>query len=62
MFSGIVEEMGIVRTTRELEGARELEIGGTVVLEDLEPLLRLRRLYRGGDGAEGSGDRIPLRH
>jgi len=36
MFSGIVEEMGIVRTTRELAGARELEIGGTVVLEDLE--------------------------
>ena len=37
MFSGIVEEMGTVRTTREMDGARELEIDASVVLEDLQP-------------------------
>ncbi len=37
MFSGIVEEMGTVRATRELEGAREVEIGADVVLEDIKP-------------------------
>ena len=26
MFSGIVEEVGTVRATREMDGARELEI------------------------------------
>lgn len=37
MFSGIVEEVGTVRATRELEGARELEIDATYTLESLEP-------------------------
>ena len=37
MFSGIVEEVGTVSATRELEGARELQIEADVVLEDLEP-------------------------
>jgi riboflavin synthase len=37
MFSGIVEEVGTVLATREMEGARELEIDAGVVLEDLEP-------------------------
>ena len=37
MFSGIVEEVGTVRATRELDGARGLEIEADVVLEDLEP-------------------------
>ncbi len=37
MFSGIVEEVGTVRATREMDGARELEIDATVVLEDLQP-------------------------
>ena len=37
MFSGIVEEMGTVRATREIDGARELEIDASVVLEDLQP-------------------------
>jgi riboflavin synthase len=36
MFSGIVEEMGTVGATRELEGARELEIAADVVLGDVE--------------------------
>jgi riboflavin synthase len=36
MFSGIVEEVGRVRATREMEGARELEIEATVTLEGLE--------------------------
>ena len=37
MFSGIIEEMGTVRATREMDGARELEIDASVVLEDLQP-------------------------
>ena len=37
MFSGIVEEVGTVRATREMDGGRELEIDATVVLEDLRP-------------------------
>ena len=37
MFSGIVEEVGIVRSIRELEGAREITIGARLVLDDLEP-------------------------
>ncbi len=37
MFSGIIEEVGTVRATRELNGARELEIDASVVLEDLQP-------------------------
>ena len=37
MFSGIVEEVGTVRATREMDGARELEIDARVVLEDLQP-------------------------
>jgi riboflavin synthase len=37
MFSGIVEEVGRVRATCEMEGARELEIEATVALESLEP-------------------------
>lgn len=37
MFSGIVEEVGIIRATREMDGARELEIEASLVLEDLQP-------------------------
>ena len=37
MFSGIVEEVGTIRATREMDGARELEIEAAVVLEDLQP-------------------------
>ena len=37
MFSGIVEEVGTVRATRDMDGARELEIDASVVLEDLQP-------------------------
>ncbi len=37
MFSGIVEEVGTVRATREMDGARELEIDARTVLEDLQP-------------------------
>ena len=37
MFSGIVEEVGTIRATREMHGARELEIEAKVVLEDLQP-------------------------
>ncbi len=37
MFSGIVEEVGTIRATREMDGARELEIDAGVVLEDLQP-------------------------
>ncbi len=37
MFSGIVEEVGTVRATREMDGARELEISAKVVVEDLAP-------------------------
>ena len=37
MFGGIVEEVGTVRATREMDGARELEIDAKVVLEDLAP-------------------------
>ena len=37
MFSGIVEEVGTVRATREMDGARELEIDARVILEDLRP-------------------------
>jgi riboflavin synthase len=37
MFSGIVEEVGTMRATREMDGARELEIEAKVVLEDLQP-------------------------
>ena len=37
MFSGVVEEVGTVRATREMDGARELEIDATVILEDLQP-------------------------
>ena len=37
MFSGIVEEVGTVRAAREMDGARELEIDASVVLEGLQP-------------------------
>ena len=37
MFTGIVEEVGTVAATREMDGAREVEIHASVVLEDLEP-------------------------
>ena len=37
MFSGIVEEVGTVRATRQMDGARELEIEAKLVLEDLKP-------------------------
>ena len=37
MFSGMVEEVGTVRATREMDGARELEIDARTVLEDLQP-------------------------
>ncbi len=37
MFSGIIEEMGTVRATQEMDGARDLEIDASVVLEDLKP-------------------------
>jgi len=37
MFSGIVEEVGTIRATREMDGARELEIEAKVVLEGLQP-------------------------
>ena len=37
MFSGIVEEVGTVMATGEMDGARELEIGAKVVLDDLQP-------------------------
>ena len=37
MFSGIVEEVGTVRATREMDAVRELEIGAKLVLEDLQP-------------------------
>jgi riboflavin synthase len=37
MFSGIVEEVGTIRATREMDGARELEIEAKIVLEDLQP-------------------------
>ena len=37
MFSGIVEEVGTVRATKEMDGARELEIDAKVVLTDLQP-------------------------
>ena len=30
MFSGIVEEVGTVRATKEMDGARELEIDGSM--------------------------------
>ncbi len=37
MFGGIVEEVGTVRATREMDGAREVEIDAKVILEDLKP-------------------------
>ena len=37
MFTGIVEEVGVVRCVRELDGAREISIGASTVLGDLEP-------------------------
>jgi riboflavin synthase len=37
MFSGIVEEVGTIHATREMDGARELEIEAKIVLEDLQP-------------------------
>ena len=37
MFSGIVEEVGTVGATREMDGAREVRIDASVVLESLEP-------------------------
>ncbi len=37
MFSGIVEEVGTVRATKEMDGARELEIDAKVVLANLQP-------------------------
>lgn len=37
MFSGIVEEVGIVKSIRELDGAREITVGATLVLDDLTP-------------------------
>ena len=37
MFSGIVEEVGTVRATRQMDGAREIEIEAKLVLGDLKP-------------------------
>ena len=37
MFSGIVEEVGVVRTVTELDGAREVLIGAGAILDDLLP-------------------------
>jgi riboflavin synthase len=37
MFSGIVEEVGTVRATRQMDGARELEIEAKLILEDFQP-------------------------
>ncbi len=37
MFSGIVEEVGTVRATRDMSGAREVEIQASAILDDLEP-------------------------
>jgi riboflavin synthase len=37
MFSGIVEEVGVVQTITELDGAREFLIGARAVLTDLAP-------------------------
>ncbi len=37
MFSGIVKEVGVVRSVRELDGVREIRIAATEVLDDLEP-------------------------
>ncbi len=37
MFTGIVEEVGTVRATREMSGAREVEIRASLILKDLEP-------------------------
>jgi riboflavin synthase len=37
MFSGIVEEVGVVADVRPLEGGRTLRIGAHGVLEDLKP-------------------------
>ena len=37
MFSGIVEEVGVVRSIRELDGAREIRIEARAILDDLAP-------------------------
>ena len=37
MFSGIVEEVGVVRAVQELDGAREIRIEASSILDDLAP-------------------------
>lgn len=37
MFSGIVEEVGVVGSVRELDGAREIRIEASAILDDLAP-------------------------
>ncbi len=37
MFSGIVEEVGVVRSVRELDGAREIRIEASAILDHLAP-------------------------
>ena len=37
MFSGVVEEVGVVRSVRELDGAREIRIEASAILDDLAP-------------------------
>ena len=37
MFSGIVEEVGVVRAVEELDGAREIIIEASSILDDLAP-------------------------
>ena len=37
MFSGIVEEVGVVRAITELDGAREIRLEARTILEDLTP-------------------------
>lgn len=37
MFNGIVEEVGVVRSVRELDGAREIRIEASAILDDLVP-------------------------
>ena len=36
MFSGIVKEVGVVRSVRDLDGVREIRIGASAVLDGLE--------------------------
>ena len=37
MFSGIVEEVGVVQSIKELDGAREIRLEARAVLDDLTP-------------------------